>query len=81
MNLSTEELKRDIYNLPFIVQYANGSEIKISESLNDTKEISYVTKAKWKKRTVDIEFCSVIDDKEMTDIKTPWRVFEINDSR
>lgn len=75
--LSTEKLEKTVYRLPFKVSYANGSVIQISEICEDDQEASYVTKAAWKKRTLDIEFYSEENAKLTEELKTPWRVFEI----
>lgn len=72
-NLSTCDLEKTIYSLPFSVRYINGSEIEVSEWQEDGELYSYVTKATRKKHTVDIEFYS----KENQGANTPWRVFEI----
>ena len=76
-DLSTENLEEAVYRLPFTVQYASGSAIKISEMYEEDSLASYTTKAKGEERTLDIEFYSEVNLEENGQVKTPWRVFEI----
>lgn len=75
--LSTENLEEAVYRFPFSVQYASGSIMKISEMYEEDSLSSFTTKAKGKERTLDIEFYFEVNLEGNDQIKTPWRVFEI----
>lgn len=72
--ISTEKLDDTYYNFPLILRYENGNVLEISESISKEKSASTVTKTRWKKRTVDIDFSDAVSwDAE--EIVTPWRIF------
>ena len=76
-DLSTEKIEKNIYRLPFTVYYENGSVLEVSENCDVDQKTSYVTKASWKKRTMDIEFYQEESTVKNSSVKTPWRVLKI----
>lgn len=81
IDLSTKKLEKTVYGFPFIAQYEDGTELEISEICEEHQGASYVTKAEWKNRTLDIEQYSSVENESTDNVETPWRVFGINNPR
>ena len=73
-DVSTEKLEDTTYTFPLILKYENGRILEISESISKEKNASTLTKTRWKKRTVTINFSEDING-STEEIVTPWRVF------
>lgn len=76
-DLSTKKLEKTVYGFPFTAQYEDGTELEISEICEEHQSASYVTKAEWKNRTLDIEQYSLVKNESTDGVETPWRVFKI----
>lgn len=79
--LSTKKMEKIIYRFPFTAKYEDGIVLEISEICEEGQNISCATKADWKKRTLEIQKFSATKNENEDNIQTPWRVFEILNSK
>lgn len=81
IDLSTKKLEKTVYGFPFTAKYEDGTEMEISEICEVEQSTSYAAKAEWKNRTLDVEQYSLAVGESNDVIRTPWRVFRINNPR